>query len=355
MYESDPWQLTDAVSAQLDIPLDKSTLYAREDGHIAGTSIGGEHDVHMRRLDWAEAVSATPFGTFRLTEKFHWNGLLRHQRGGIRLELPDTASHTRQAICLAEVISAPAGINAAQRLLGREPGSDAFMLKRYKGKAKYTSGEWVEGFAQQVVPIADLSNPDYALHDTYPTDHVQSWINTPPEICRVIAERAAHLQAKYGDRIHAEHNRPRSVNDFVNAVDLLSNFTRVLFQRTMNTVDIVRPGQLIEKFERVASDNPLSYAQLRRRYCWPKGDDWYDDEGITTLMHLGLLRPAFSRSENLQRFNAVRSTFIAHIARMCITAEEVAPNAEFSPVERAFTLDEWHAVAQHFGDAKISV
>ena len=179
---------------------------------------GGDIDVYVEPSSLCPMTLATESPKIRpvLSDKLSFGNIIQKSRAEVSLGEGD-----RRPVFDVEMISSPKGINNAQRLLGRDPGTDAFELVRMPGYGAFSSEEWLHGFANMQVPVAGLEHKIYAVHDTDPGDHVQSWLVTPPRICRKIAEQAAKL-LEHGDR----PNDDRPFDVMARCLDDLSQFTR---------------------------------------------------------------------------------------------------------------------------------
>lgn len=159
-----------------------------------GCEVNGREDdlfLELDRFHQTTDIQEPKIEELDLPAAYSFGGLIT--RKFIRLPVETPEGHSRWPMFSGYQRISPHGINSLQRSLGREPGFDAFELTRLDDLGTYTAREWLTGFANMQVPVAGLQNKIMAKHDTNPGDHVQSWITTPPAICRKIAERAAML------------------------------------------------------------------------------------------------------------------------------------------------------------------
>ncbi len=233
-----------------------------------------------------------------LAPEFSFGGRIMRSIAVVELD----TSHTHPLLEVTTTTS-PQGINNAQRSLGRNPGEDAFELVRIPGYSQFSAMDWLTGFANMQVPVAGLEKEFYAQHDTDPADHVQSWVVTPPWICRKIAEQAAKLLERSENFKNGQNISPGETMAWT--LDELALFTKPLLRAV---------------YRQASGDNGLSRDSLVRI----KNNGLEYDEAVSTsfnsLYRLRIFDDADLSPEALT--TKTTSEYVAYITELLLILSE---------------------------------
>lgn len=294
---------------------------------------GGLLDAHVIRKETLQGVPAT--NEILIRNPHCLPALLKWERMNWQLEVGGTAEDPNRHRVEINIIPSSEGVNAAQKRLGREPGTDAFRLRTKPDKGLFMLGEWLTSFAQMEVPVADLPFWEEREHDLAPTGHGLGWITTPPEICRAIVDTADGFMQEYtGD---PTFKWPAAAHRFAAALEGVGLYSGGLFK-------VISDAANLSAHETLDFKALWDYAAPSHRK-----DPWKEAHRlIGEFQALGIITPYVRWREAVLELRKVGAQYIHFIAGLLLTYEEICPAPETNLHERAMRLGRLVAIKQAF-------